>query len=203
MMADVIEYKFLEDNPDKSSLMPSSSAFKELPTKLDLTFQDIPFYFTQATKVFRSFAVKPERQAKIVKQLMADGAEESTAQVAVSRAVELWKRIEANRYSEELQFEFGPGDEISLNVIGRLYLNFASIHASALRCYRAVEGLTPDGSLLWSFRELMLIAASVFFEKAPARNLWRIDEFFALRFPAIVERLTGMRFRERERAVLY
>jgi hypothetical protein len=75
-------------------------------------------------------------------------------------------------------------------MIGRLFLNFASIHAATLCCYRAVGKLTPDSVLLSSFRELMLIATSVFFEQAPARNLWRIDEFLATRFPAIVRRLT-------------
>jgi hypothetical protein len=196
MMADVIEHKFMEDNPDKARLMPSSSAFKEFPTKLDLTFQDIPFYFLQATKVFRSWAARADRQAKTVKQLVADGAAEPAARAAVSRAVELWKQLESNRYSDQLQFALGSGDEISLNMIGRLLLNFASIHAATLRCYREIGQLTPDGSHLRSFRELMVIAASVFFEQAPSRNLWRIDEFLALRFPAIVGRLANRNLEE-------
>jgi hypothetical protein len=171
--------------------MPSSSAFKEFPTKLDLTFQDVPFYFMQATKVFRSWAARADRQAKTVKQLVANGATDNAARAAVARAVEMWKGLESNRFSDQLRFALGPGDEISLNMIGRLLLNFASIHAAALRCYRDVGQLSPDGSHLRSFRELMVIAASVFFEQAPARNLWRIDEFLALWFPAIVERLAS------------
>jgi hypothetical protein len=194
MMADIIEYKFLEDNPEKACRMPSSSAFKELPTKLDLTFQDVPFYFMQATKVFRSWSTRPDRQARTVEQLVADGADESAAQAAVTRAVAIWRGLEANRYSEELRFEAEPNGEISLNIVGRLYLNFASIHAAALRCYREVGQLTPDSTLFSSFRELMIIASSVFFEESPARNLWRIDEFLALRLPAIVQRLTSAKF---------
>jgi hypothetical protein len=196
MMADIIEHKFMEDNPDKASLMPSSSAFKEFPTKLDLTFQDVPFYFMQATKVFRSWAARADRQAKTVQQLVADGAAEHAARAAVSRAVEIWKGLEANRYSDQLQFALIPGDEISLNMIGRLLLNFASIHAATLRCYQEVGRLTPDGSHLRSFRELMVIAASVFFEQAPSRNLWRIDEFLALWLPAIIERMASQNLEE-------
>ena len=41
MLADVVEYKFLELHPEQEDLLPSSSLLKTFPSKLDLTLVDL------------------------------------------------------------------------------------------------------------------------------------------------------------------
>ena len=40
-----------------------------------------------------------------------------------------------------------------------------------------------------SFRDLLILGASVFFEADQPRNLWRVDEFLTLRFLPLCHRL--------------
>jgi hypothetical protein len=42
---------------------------------------------------------------------------------------------------------------------------------------------------LKSFRDLLILGASVFFEAEHPRNLWRVDEFLTLRFLPLCHRL--------------
>lgn len=50
MIADAAEFKFVWDNPDQAEQLLSSSVFKDLPTKLDLTLADIDFLFLQVLR---------------------------------------------------------------------------------------------------------------------------------------------------------
>ena len=50
MIADAAEFKFIWNNPDHADQLLSSSVFKELPTKLDLTLADIDFLFLQVLR---------------------------------------------------------------------------------------------------------------------------------------------------------
>mgnify|MGYP001474895911 CR=1 FL=1 len=47
------------------------------------------------------------------------------------------------------------------------------------------------GQPLKSFRDLLVLAASVFFESDPARNLWRVDEFLTLVLAPFCRRLAA------------
>ncbi|WP_235108273.1 hypothetical protein [Acaryochloris sp. 'Moss Beach'] len=50
MIADAAEFKFVWDNPHHADQLLSSSVFKDLPTKLDLTLADIDFLFLQVLR---------------------------------------------------------------------------------------------------------------------------------------------------------
>ncbi|KAI9132506.1 hypothetical protein [Acaryochloris sp. CCMEE 5410] len=50
MIADAAEFKFVWDNPHQADQLLSSSVFKDLPTKLDLTLADIDFLFLQVLR---------------------------------------------------------------------------------------------------------------------------------------------------------
>ena len=45
ILADINEYKWLSQNRDRAELLPSSSNFKNCPTKLDLTIKDLDFIY--------------------------------------------------------------------------------------------------------------------------------------------------------------
>ncbi len=76
-----------------------------------------------------------------------------------------------------------------MNVFTRLALNFLGIHRAVLDVYRHLATISPGELPLKSFRDLLILGASVFFEADRPRNLWRVDEFLTLRFLPLCHRL--------------
>lgn len=185
LIADVAEFKLLADEPD---LLPSSSLFKLLPSKLDLTMQDIPFYFSQATKVFRLWAKSETRRSKTCQELIAAGASEAAAGAAVERAAAIWEELAAGDYAPQLAWETS-GEKLHVNVFTRLALNFLGIHRAMLEVYHHLQTISPGELPLKSFRDLLILGAGVFFEADRPRNLWRVDEFLTLRFLPLCRQL--------------
>ena len=176
MMADVAEYKFLADHPHLASHLPSSSHLWTYPSMLDLTLVDIPFYFGQATKVFRLWSKQTARQDAWIEQLTARGATREAATVAVKDAINVWLDLEADYFRPELIWCEADG-QLRVNAFTRVVLNFTGLHRAILTSYRELDAIATGGLPLRSFRDLLVIATSVFFEANPAKNLWRMDEF--------------------------
>jgi len=190
VMADVAEFKFMAENADGHTLLPTSSRLGLFPAKLDLTFQDIPFYFNQATKVFRQWARQAKQQEPMLRQLVARGATLEAAQRAIDRALAIWQDLAEGFYAPALWWQ-PAGDRLEVNAYTRVVLNFVGLHRAVLETYREVGGLSPGSLPLKSFRDLLVIGASVFFEADPARNLWRLDEYLSCRFGPMCRRLAA------------
>lgn len=179
MMADVAEYKFLAEHPQLASHLPSSSRLWTYPSMLDLTLVDIPFYFGQATKVFRLWSKQTARNAAWIDQLIARGATREAATAAVQDAINVWLDLEADYFRPELIWSEADG-QLRVNAFTRIVLNFTGLHRAILAAYRELDAI-PTGRLpVRSFRDLLVIATSVFFEAHPTHNLWRMDEFITL-----------------------
>jgi hypothetical protein len=99
MMADVAEFKVIALDPAQAATMPSSSLFKIFPSKLDLTMQDLPFYFNQATKVFRLWAASAKRRQRTVDELVRAGADAQAAARAVAQAARVWEGLASDRFA--------------------------------------------------------------------------------------------------------
>lgn len=181
-IADVAEFKLVSQHPDRPDLLPSSSLLRAQPAKLDLTMQDLPFYFGQATKVFRLFARSENRQRALVAELVAAGGTAASAAAAVRRTLEIWHALAEDEFAPKLAFRDAGDGRLRVNVFTRLALNFLGIHRAMVETYRQVERLARPTLPLRSCRDLMLLAAAVFFEADRPRNLWRVDEFVSLRF---------------------
>ena len=186
VLADVAEFKLLDT--EKTSELATSSALATFPAKLDLTMRDVVFYFRQATKVFRLWASRADRWQRTIDELVERGATRKSAENAVADAVRVWNELQDDWLSPELKFYEGD-QSLHVNVICRLALNFLAIHRETLTVYRRVGGMSLGELPLKGFRDLMLISAAVFFEDAPNRNLWRVDEFLALKMEPLCEAL--------------
>ncbi len=191
MMADAAEYKFLKLHPDKADALPSTSLFKFFPTKLDLTIRDMAFYFSQATKTIRLWAEGTNRQQKTNDELVRNGASSEAANAAVARAVAIWSDLDAWAYAPRLCWKHAPDNRLRVNVMNRVALNFLGVHRAIVDVSRCLDELHPTGLPLHSFRDLMLIGVSVFFEADRAKNLWRVDEYLSLRFVPLCRLLAG------------
>ncbi len=189
ILADVAEYKLIDVN---STSMANSSAFDKFPAKLDLTMRDILYYFRQATKVFRLWSNQPRRHQRTIDQLVSAGASKSAAENAVGRALSLWRELESDRFAAELRFHEVDG-ELRANVACRLALNFLAIHRETLRVYKRLGAMDMGRLPMKGLRDLMLISVAVFFEQAPSRNLWRVDEFLTYQIEPLCEQLAMSR----------
>ena len=188
VIADIAEFKYTELRPDKAESLLSSSLLKTFPSKLDLILQDVPYYFKQATKLFRLWANRPKRQQRTIEELVSTGATLEAAKREVNRAVAIWRELEATTFAAVIRGEV-VGQELEVNVITRLALNFLGIHRAKLHAYQWVGNKGVRSLPLKSFRDLLLVSAAVYFETDPAQNLWKVDEFVAFRIEPLCERL--------------
>lgn len=186
VLADVAEFKLLDTG--RTGDMDSSSALHRFPAKLDLTMRDVMFYFRQATKVFRLWAEREDRRAITIEQLIDQGATRRAARVAVERAAAIWRELESDWLSPEIQYGEHDG-HLHVNVVSRLALNFLAIHRETLDVYRRIGQMQLGELPLKSLRDLMLISVAVFFEESPSLNLWRVDEFLSLRIEPLCQEL--------------
>ena len=69
MLADVVEYKFLELYPEQEHLLPSSSLLKAFPSKLDLTLVDLRTCFAHASEVFQNWIASEPIQQQLHKEI--------------------------------------------------------------------------------------------------------------------------------------
>ena len=188
IIADIAEFKYTELRPDNPEALLSSSLLKIFPSKLDLIVQDVPFYFRQATKAFRLWTNLEKRQHQTADQLIAAGASPTAARREVDRAIAIWQELEATTYEAQLRAEV-DGDELKINIMTRLALNFLGLHRAKLHAYQWIREKCVGNLPLKSFRDLLLISAAVYFEADPPRNIWRVDEFVTLRIEPLCEQL--------------
>jgi hypothetical protein len=94
-------------------------------------------------------------------------------------------------YAPRLCWKHAPDNRLRVNVMSRVALNFLGVHRAIVDVYCRLDELRPTGLPLHSFRDLMLIGASVFFEADRAKNLWRVDEYLSLRFVPLCRLLAG------------
>jgi hypothetical protein len=187
-MADVAEFKLLAQDWTDEEAFQSSSYFKTYPSKLDLTLQDVRFYFLQATKVFRWWALRRKRREATCDGLVERGASRESAEAAVARAVEVWGALERGALRPEIWWE-REGDELRTNVFTRAALNFLGIHRAVLETHRRLAVERPANLPLKSYLDLLVLGVSVFFEADRSRNMWRVDEFLSLHLVDLCRRL--------------
>jgi len=188
VIADIAEFKYTELRPDNPEALLSSSLLKVFPSKLDLIVQDVPFYFRQATKAFRLWANLEKRQHQTADQLIAAGASPTAARREVDRAIAIWQELESTIYEPKLRAAV-EGDELKVNIMTRLALNFLGLHRAKLHAYQWIREKCVGNLPLKSFRDLLLISAAVYFEADPPKNIWRVDEFVTLRIEPLCEQL--------------
>ncbi len=190
VLADAVEYKVLAMKPQLATLMPSSSFFKHLPAKLDLTLRDLPFYFRLALGWYRRMA-RPEQQAHLHEDYLA--AHPNTDPDTLTKAIEaITERTES--WLDEVyhpSFRYTPTqDRIHINIFARVALNYAALHLAINDLHDTLTKRTfPTQGPLSGALDLMVFAAASFYEDQRTRNFWHIDEFLALHFEPCLDKL--------------
>ncbi|MEO0587022.1 MAG: hypothetical protein AAF078_05225 [Planctomycetota bacterium] len=186
LLADACEHKALADDPALHPLMPSSSRFKDLPTKLDLSLDDLRLYFRLATRGVARLAEPAERDRYRDLLITRGTAAPQAARLAAATAAAV-DRLLADVFAlhgraEDIAAAHAPAYQ-------RLGLNTLALHAQMLAYYPAMADLDLAPLGLRGGRDLFLLAVVAFYLDDPATNLWRLDEFVALRLVPFLRRL--------------
>ena len=181
MLADAVEYKFLELHPEETHLMPSSSLLKDYPSKLDLTLEDLRNCFEKATEAFQTWvdsdAAKRSIHAEICEQLdiTNDTANHNEVDNVLEKAVQLCKNRLDLFYKPDWYWEKSGDNCLKLNAFTFAALNFLRIHNAFLITYQKLSQIKTQ----YGFRDALILAMGIFFELEPQRNIWYLDEFLA------------------------
>ena len=179
MLADVVEYKFLEQYPDEAHLMPSSSLLKAYPSKLDLTLQDLRNCFKKASEAFQTWVDSDEAKhnihAEICEQLDITNDVEKHIEVdsALEKAVQLCKNRLELFYKPDWYWEESGDNCLKLNAFTFAALNFLQIHIAFLNTYQKLSQIKSP----YGFKDALILAMGTFFELEPQRNIWHLHEF--------------------------
>ena len=193
MLADVVEYKFLELHPEQEQLLPSSSLLKAFPSKLDLTLVDLRTCFTHAAEVFQNWVDSEATQQQLHQELCKklDIPNDSTNQQVLTdilrAAVKLCKEQLHAFYQPEWSWEKTEDDTLKPNAFSAAALNFLRIHTALIQTYKDLSEIeTPYG-----FKDILVLALGTFFERNPQENIWQLDSFLTEAFVPRWQKLTA------------
>ncbi len=179
MLADVVEYKFLELYPEQEHLLPSSSLLKAFPSKLDLTLTDLRTCFVHASEVFQNWITSASTQqdlhAEICEKLDIpnDALKHKELSEVLSRAVELCKAQLQAFYQPEWAWERTEDGYLKLNAFSCAGLNFLRIHTALIQTYKALSEIETA----YGFKDILVLSMGTFFERNPQQNIWQLDSF--------------------------
>ena len=184
MLADVVEYKFLELYPEQEHLLPSSSLLKAFPSKLDLTLVDLRTCFAHASEVFQNWIASEPIQQQLHKEICEkfdipnDAVKHEELSEILSTAVKLCKAQLHSFYQSEWAWEQTENGDLKLNAFSFAALNFLRIHTALIQTYEDLSQIeTPYG-----FKDTLVLAMGTFFEKKPQENIWELDSFLTEAF---------------------
>jgi hypothetical protein len=142
MIADVAEFKFIWDHPDLSAALPSSSTFKQSPTKLDFACLDLDFLFLRVLQPLLEIRVSMAELSTLEQELLATWWIGEPTQAPLELQASL-KRALIQLY----QVFF---DEYSLTCLPTLTNArsiFADVLANAIHLQNVINSLCTDKTL--------------------------------------------------------
>jgi hypothetical protein len=182
VLADVVEYKYLALRPGDQALMPSSSFVKELPTKLDLTLLDMPYYYDRALAGFRRLAERPAASVVLSEALCGAGLPEGeTVAVVQAFAAHVGQWLEA-AHGGEIRAE-RDGERIRTNTFSRVALSYLGLHVRLNDLYARLMAQRGDVR----FADLLVFSVAAYLEADWGRHFWRLDAFLG-HFEALLAR---------------
>ncbi len=188
LLADVCEYKVLQDRPRLAAVMGSSSRLKGLPAKLDLSLADLRLYFGLAVRSVAGVAEEAGRGA-LRERLVGAGVERGAADGAAAAVARVVRRVVDGAFGEPADGAVGDPDDTP--AFTRLGLNILALHAAVNRHYPPLASLPLQRFGVDGGRDLLLFGIASFYLADPARNLWRLDEFITFRLVPFLHRLAG------------
>ncbi|MDY7012175.1 MAG: hypothetical protein SVX43_01025 [Cyanobacteriota bacterium] len=171
MLADINEFKWLWQNRHLPESLPSSSAFKMTPTKLDLSLMDVDFLFLRVLQPLLSVRLSVLEESTLEQELLAewgvgDAATRASLKQAIARLYHLFFEEYARCYQPSLTLTDGL---------------FGSLISNLLYLQNAIDWLYTcpfaEGDL--PFQDLLLLFISCYCSADCYADFWDIDDVLA------------------------
>lgn len=181
MLADVVEYKFLQLYPEQAHLMPSSSLLKDYPSKLDLTLEDLRNCFVRASEAFQTWVDSKDAKHRIHTEILEKfeipdrESNQSRLKDILEQAVTICKERLERFYQLDWYWEKTEDNCLRLNAFSFTALNFLRIHTAFLQTYQSLSKVKTE----YGFKDALVLTMGAFFEKDPQRNIWILDQFLS------------------------
>ena len=200
LLADVVEYKFLELYPEQEHLLPSSSLLKAFPSKLDLTLADLRTLFVHASEVFQNWVSSESTQRQLYKEICEKAGfqtpptntEKAAQHEEVARilrsAVELCQAQLQALYQPEWSWEQTEDGYLKLNAFSFAGLNFLRIHTALIQTYEVLSEIEAP----YGFKDILVLSMGTFFERNPQQHIWQLDSFLTEAFLPRWEKLAAV-----------
>ena len=178
MIADVAEFKFIFDYPQSANQLPSSSLFKEEPTKLDLGLRDIDNLFLQVLKPLLESQISVFEDSRLETDLLTEWAAAGHSVESLELRTSL-KQAAVQLYQIFLQ-EYNATYLPTL--VGEVGI-FTQIISNLLYLQNAVNSLyTSDLSAenpALPYRDLLITFIGCYCSSDSYADFWYIDDVLA------------------------
>ncbi|MEO0870060.1 MAG: hypothetical protein AAFY17_16845, partial [Cyanobacteria bacterium J06642_11] len=195
MMADIAEFKFVWCHPQSTDELPSSSAFKEKPVKLDLSLLDLDFLFIRVIdplmKIHTSALETSPLEQEILTHWQTDGLKTLSLELKIhlkqklSRLHELFLDDYRQHYLSSVNSSTGLFGQAATNLV---YLQNTINHLCVDACRDVTTNSTPETA---PFHDLLMIFIGCFCSGDGYGHFWQMDEVLAQHFLPCWHRLNA------------
>ncbi len=180
MVADVAEFKFIWDNPQAADRLPSSSLFKQEPTKLDLSLADVDHLFLRVLQPLLEVQLSVLQDCCLEQDLLTEWALaghdvrslelRTSLKQAIARLYQIFFQEYNHTYLPTMTGNIGTFTQVVSNL---LYLGNV---VNALYTHPASQHQTLP------FQDLLIIFIGCYCSSNSYEEFWAIDDVLAAYF---------------------
>lgn len=171
MLADISEFKWLWQNNPTSDNLPSSSLFKNLPTKIDLSLIDLDFLFLQVLEPLLSYKMSVVEDSLLEQELIAEWSNHTLQlRLSLKRAVVKMYSIFLEEYSQCYQ----PNIKLADGIFGDLLTNLVYLQNILNQLYTL-----PIQQKNLPYQDLILLFVGCYCSADCYQDFWDLDDVLA------------------------
>ena len=179
LIADIAEFKFTWTNPSAAHELPSSSAFTDYPTNLDLTLGDLDFLFLRVLQPLLELHLSPVEASPLETELLAAVPSQQLSAEQVLRLEVSLKQAIAQLYQvflAEYSTTYLPTVQTEDSIFAEVIVNLLHLQNVINTLYVDPE-LTQNVSI--PFQDLLIVFISSYCSGDSYADFWKIDQVLA------------------------
>lgn len=174
ILADINEFKWLWHNRNHESKLPSSSLFKNLPTKLDLSLLDVDFLFVRVLQPLLSYELSVVQDSWLEQELLADWQRpDPVVRLNLKQAIAQMHSI----FLAEYTLHYQPNLQLANGIFGQLLANLLYLQNVLNQLYTF-----PIDNQHLPYQDLILLFVGCFCSADCYQDFWDLDDVLAQYF---------------------
>ncbi|MDV3347673.1 hypothetical protein QGP82_03120 [Leptothoe sp. LEGE 181152] len=189
MMADVAEFKFIWCNPHASDELPSSSAFKTTPVKLDLSLIDLDFLFIRVINPLMKINISALETSSLEQDILSNWKHQGIKSFSLelrthlkqklSRLHEIFLDNYRQHYLSSLKSSEGIFCQAATNLV---YLQNTINHLCVDACRDVTTSLADESAEQPLYHDLLMIFIGCHCSGDGYSHFWQMDAVLAQHF---------------------